>query len=182
MYFSNSLFSIEEDRRFRYTVKATSLNAHDQGFVSASIVIIHHVTVFVNRKNSPRFHSQEPRRHRLQLQARGWHTDCDFLLPEIRYPTWEIDHWQRADRYLQGSFGCTKEACQFRDALVGRRPLILKPGVSHPDFADNNTFKESNLQVIGISPDSVEAQAAFVEKQKLTVIPLNTRFPAAGSR
>lgn len=50
-----------------------------------------------------------------------------------------------------GSYGCTREACQFRDALV-----------------ENDAFKGSNLRVIGISPDSVEQQDAFVNKQKLT--------------
>jgi len=50
-----------------------------------------------------------------------------------------------------GSYGCTREACQFRDALV-----------------ENDAFKETNLRVIGISPDSVEDQDKFVKKQKLT--------------
>lgn len=50
-----------------------------------------------------------------------------------------------------GSYGCTREACQFRDALV-----------------DNDAFKGSNLRVIGISPDSVQEQDTFVKKQKLT--------------
>ncbi|KAJ7780626.1 peroxiredoxin Q [Mycena maculata] len=50
-----------------------------------------------------------------------------------------------------GSFGCTKEACQFRDAI-----------------AENDTFKAGKLEVIGISPDSVEKQKTFVEKNKLT--------------
>ncbi|KAF9646928.1 peroxiredoxin Q [Thelephora ganbajun] len=50
-----------------------------------------------------------------------------------------------------GSYGCTREACQFRDALV-----------------ENDAFKGSNLRVIGISPDSVEEQDNFVKKQKLT--------------
>lgn len=50
-----------------------------------------------------------------------------------------------------GSYGCTREACQFRDALV-----------------ESDAFKGSNLHVIGISPDSVEEQDAFVQKQKLT--------------
>jgi len=50
-----------------------------------------------------------------------------------------------------GSYGCTREACQFRDALV-----------------ENDAFKGSNLRVIGISPDSVQEQDTFVKKQKLT--------------
>ncbi|KAH9933122.1 AhpC-TSA-domain-containing protein [Epithele typhae] len=50
-----------------------------------------------------------------------------------------------------GSYGCTKEACQFRDAL-----------------ADKDLFKRSNIEVVGISSDSVDAQKTFVEKQKLT--------------
>ncbi|KAJ7212144.1 peroxiredoxin Q [Mycena pura] len=50
-----------------------------------------------------------------------------------------------------GSYGCTKEACQFRDAI-----------------AEKDTFKEGKVKVIGISPDSVEKQKAFVEKHKLT--------------
>jgi peroxiredoxin Q/BCP len=50
-----------------------------------------------------------------------------------------------------GSFGCTKEACQFRDAI-----------------AEKDTFKPGKVQIIGISPDPVDKQKAFVEKQKLT--------------
>ncbi|PIL22581.1 hypothetical protein GSI_15270 [Ganoderma sinense ZZ0214-1] len=50
-----------------------------------------------------------------------------------------------------GSFGCTKEACQFRDAL-----------------ADNELFKRTKVEIVGISSDPVDKQKAFVEKQKLT--------------
>lgn len=50
-----------------------------------------------------------------------------------------------------GSYGCTREACQFRDALV-----------------ENDTFKGSNLRVIGISLDPVEEQDTFVKEHKLT--------------
>ncbi|GBE84900.1 peroxiredoxin Q [Sparassis latifolia] len=50
-----------------------------------------------------------------------------------------------------GSWGCTKEACQFRD-----------------NIAEKDVYKSSGLSVIGISPDSVEKQKVFVEKQKLT--------------
>lgn len=50
-----------------------------------------------------------------------------------------------------GSFGCTKEACQFRNAI-----------------AEKDAFKPGKVEVIGISPDSVEKQKAFVEKNKLT--------------
>ncbi|KAF8964287.1 thioredoxin-like protein [Flammula alnicola] len=50
-----------------------------------------------------------------------------------------------------GSFGCTKEACQFRDAI-----------------AEKDTFKPGKVQIIGISPDPVEKQKAFVEKENLT--------------
>ncbi|KDR82771.1 hypothetical protein GALMADRAFT_238291 [Galerina marginata CBS 339.88] len=50
-----------------------------------------------------------------------------------------------------GSYGCTKQACQFRDAI-----------------AEKDTFKPGKVQIIGISPDSVEKQKTFVEKQKLT--------------
>jgi len=50
-----------------------------------------------------------------------------------------------------GSYGCTKEACQFRDAM-----------------AEKETFKSTKAQIVGISPDPVDKQALFVEKQKLT--------------
>ncbi|KAJ7288365.1 peroxiredoxin Q [Mycena rebaudengoi] len=50
-----------------------------------------------------------------------------------------------------GSYGCTKEACQFRDAI-----------------AEKDTFKAGKVEIIGISPDPVEKQKAFVEKHKLT--------------
>ncbi|KAJ7175822.1 peroxiredoxin Q [Mycena filopes] len=50
-----------------------------------------------------------------------------------------------------GSYGCTKEACQFRDAI-----------------AEKDTYKVGKVEIIGISPDPVEKQKAFVEKHKLT--------------
>ncbi|KAF5360469.1 hypothetical protein D9756_004729 [Leucocoprinus leucothites] len=50
-----------------------------------------------------------------------------------------------------GSYGCTREACQFRDLV-----------------AEKATFSPDKVQVIGISPDPVEKQKAFVEKEKLT--------------
>ncbi|KAF7288581.1 Peroxiredoxin Q [Mycena chlorophos] len=50
-----------------------------------------------------------------------------------------------------GSYGCTKEACQFRDAI-----------------AEKNTFAAGKVQIVGISADPVEKQKAFVEKHKLT--------------
>ncbi|THH11029.1 hypothetical protein EW145_g937 [Phellinidium pouzarii] len=50
-----------------------------------------------------------------------------------------------------GSYGCTKEACQFRDSL-----------------SEEGVFKATNVQVIGVSPDPVEKQKKFVEKQNLT--------------
>lgn len=50
-----------------------------------------------------------------------------------------------------GSMGCTRQACQFRDAI-----------------AEKDTFKPGKVQIIGISPDPVEKQKAFVEKEKLT--------------
>ncbi|KZT11999.1 peroxiredoxin Q [Laetiporus sulphureus 93-53] len=50
-----------------------------------------------------------------------------------------------------GSFGCTKEACQFRDAL-----------------AEKELYKRTKVEIVGISKDPVEKQKAFVEKEKLT--------------
>ncbi|KAF8158391.1 peroxiredoxin Q [Crassisporium funariophilum] len=50
-----------------------------------------------------------------------------------------------------GSYGCTKQACSFRNAV-----------------AEKDTFKPGKVQIIGISPDNVEKQKAFVEKEKLT--------------
>jgi len=48
-----------------------------------------------------------------------------------------------------GSYGCTRQACQFRDALESKA-----------------LFKD--LQIVGVSPDAVEKQAKFVESQKIT--------------
>lgn len=50
-----------------------------------------------------------------------------------------------------GTFGCTREACQFRDALV-----------------EKGIFKQTDVQVIGISPDPVPKQKQFAESQNLT--------------
>ncbi|KAJ7863152.1 thioredoxin-like protein [Mycena olivaceomarginata] len=59
------------------------------------------------------------------------------LTPGVKGPT-VIFFYPKA-----GSYGCTKEACQFRDAIA-----------------------------VGISPDPVEKQKAFVEKHKLTYYPV----------
>lgn len=56
-----------------------------------------------------------------------------------------------------------------------------EPESSLPDFTDSDAFKGSNLLVIGISPDSVEEQDAFVKKQKLTVNSFDTQQPVVGS-
>ncbi|TFK91927.1 peroxiredoxin Q [Polyporus arcularius HHB13444] len=50
-----------------------------------------------------------------------------------------------------GSYGCTKEACQFRDAL-----------------AEKDLFKRTKVEIVGVSSDPVDKQKEFVEKQKLT--------------
>jgi len=50
-----------------------------------------------------------------------------------------------------GTYGCTKEACQFRDAI-----------------AEKDTFAAGKVEIIGISPDGPDKQKAFVEKNKLT--------------
>ncbi|KAG8214717.1 thioredoxin-like protein [Butyriboletus roseoflavus] len=49
-----------------------------------------------------------------------------------------------------GTYGCTREACQFRDALV-----------------EKEIYKHSDVLVVGVSSDPVEKQKAFVEKHKL---------------
>ena len=36
-------------------------------------------------------------------------------------------------------------------------------------YQEKDTFKPDKIQIIGISPDPVEKQKAFVEKEKLTV-------------
>lgn len=48
-----------------------------------------------------------------------------------------------------GTYGCTREACSFRDAQ------------------DSLLYKDSNIQIVGISGDPVEKQKKFVEDQKL---------------
>jgi len=50
-----------------------------------------------------------------------------------------------------GTYGCTKEACQFNSALK-----------------EEPVFKSRNVRVIGISPDSVTKQKKFVDKNQLT--------------
>ncbi|KAF8558320.1 AhpC-TSA-domain-containing protein [Imleria badia] len=49
-----------------------------------------------------------------------------------------------------GTYGCTREACHFRDAIV-----------------ENEIYKRSDVLVVGVSSDPVEKQKAFVEKHKL---------------
>jgi hypothetical protein len=54
--------------------------------------------------------------------------------------------------------------------------MPVAPG-TRPDscvVSEKEVFKSSQIQVIGISPDPVDKQKDFVEKQKLTV---SGRFP-----
>ncbi|KAF8631814.1 hypothetical protein AX17_005029 [Amanita inopinata Kibby_2008] len=48
------------------------------------------------------------------------------------------------------SYGCTKQACQFRDAIK-----------------EKDEFKHDKITIIGISPDPVEKQGQFVREQNL---------------
>ncbi|KAF8508189.1 thioredoxin-like protein [Hysterangium stoloniferum] len=49
-----------------------------------------------------------------------------------------------------GTFGCTKEACSFRDALK-----------------DSEIFKRSEIEIVGISGDAVTKQKEFVDQHGL---------------
>ncbi|KAF7979671.1 hypothetical protein HWV62_41665 [Athelia sp. TMB] len=49
-----------------------------------------------------------------------------------------------------GSYGCTKEVCQFQA------------------MTEKENFKRSGVLVVGVSPDPVDRQRAFVEKQKIS--------------
>ncbi|KAG8796159.1 hypothetical protein FRC12_003750 [Ceratobasidium sp. 428] len=49
-----------------------------------------------------------------------------------------------------GTYGCTKEACSFRDAL-----------------SSNPLYKTHNVQIVGISGDAVAKQKSFVDAQGL---------------
>lgn len=71
--------------------------------------------------------------------------------------------------YDQGSYGCTKEACQFRDAIAGAFIQLFKITQELKMWTEKDTFKPGKVQIIGLSRDSVEKQKQFVEKEKLTV-------------
>lgn len=49
-----------------------------------------------------------------------------------------------------GTYGCTREACEFRDAITA-----------------NDHFKRSGVQVVGVSGDPVAKQKKFVDEHKL---------------
>lgn len=58
--------------------------------------------------------------------------------------------------HIPQTYGCTKEACSFRDALA-TKPLY-----------SGSSGTSSGVTIIGISQDSVEKQKAFVDQHKLT--------------
>ncbi|KAH9042081.1 peroxiredoxin Q [Lactarius pseudohatsudake] len=60
------------------------------------------------------------------------------------------------------TYGCTREVCSFRDALV-----------------ENVDFKDSGITVVGISADPVPAIKAFVEKYSVTYPMLSDEAGAA---
>ncbi|MCK9423336.1 MAG: peroxiredoxin [Bacteroidales bacterium] len=60
------------------------------------------------------------------------------------------------------SYGCTKEACSFRDSY--------------------QVFKEAGAEVIGISPDDVASHQAFAANHKLPFILLSDKDRAVGDK
>jgi peroxiredoxin Q/BCP len=70
-----------------------------------------------------------------------------------------------------GSYGCTQQVCQFRDALAGLTlPHVYAMICAEiPGPLEKDVFKDANIEVIGISPDSVEEQNAFRTKHNLSV-------------
>ena len=61
---------------------------------------------------------------------------------------------KNTDSQRAGTYGCTRQACAFRDALTS-----------------DEVFKSTEVEVVGVSPDPVEKQKKFVEKEGLTVCP-----------
>ncbi|TFY73617.1 hypothetical protein EWM64_g10394, partial [Hericium alpestre] len=64
-----------------------------------------------------------------------------------------------------GSYGCTREVCQFRDALEDAGALWVP--IYLPRNPDKIEFKDTHVHVVGVSPDSVDKLKAFAEKQKV---------------
>jgi hypothetical protein len=48
--------------------------------------------------------------------------------------------------------------------------MIVLKNIDRDNFVEKDIFKPGKVQIIGISPDPVEKQKAFVEKEKLTVL------------
>jgi len=68
------------------------------------------------------------------------------------------------------TFGCTKEACQFRDAIAGGLHCRTEcPPRVNDSIVEKEVFDPSKVDVVGISPDAVQKQRTFVEKEHLTV-------------
>lgn len=72
-----------------------------------------------------------------------------------------------------GTYGCTREACHFRDALAGgclshpREPVMRHSLTIRT--SEEDVYKRSDVLVVGVSSDPVDKQKAFVEKHKLPV-------------
>lgn len=67
---------------------------------------------------------------------------------------------------VAGSYGCTKEACGFRDAVKGMHLRLIVCGVLI-SFVEVDVFKRSNVAVFGISGDPVVKQKSFVDQHGL---------------
>lgn len=65
-----------------------------------------------------------------------------------RARTWTVAH--SSGRGSAGTYGCTREACEFRDAITA-----------------NDHFKRTGVQVVGISGDAIAKQKKFVDEHKL---------------
>ena len=69
-----------------------------------------------------------------------------------------------------GTYGCTKEACFFRDAIAGKSVMNgNRYRCQRQRITEKETFKPEKVTVIGLSADPVAKQKTFVEKNKLTV-------------
>jgi len=76
----------------------------------------------------------------------------DFILTDFQNKSHKLSDYLGKDIVLyfyprDNTSGCTKEACNFRD--------------------DYNIYKDHDIEVLGVSPDSEKSHAGFAEKHRL---------------
>lgn len=114
--------SLTADLRLFITHKH-SIHSFIHCITTLYFTFIDHGQTQSQRAGSTCYHAAKFRWNRLHIHPRPERqANCSLLLPRVRYVLRIVSNFNYKiipDLQLSGSYGCTKEVCQFRDALSG---------------------------------------------------------------